>query len=65
MHVNPIVWGEDARVFKPERWIVPNGVPPPSELPQGWNGLITFCDGPRNCIGWRLGILIPSALISV
>ncbi len=28
-----------------------------NELPHGWSGLVTFCDGPRNCIGWRLGEL--------
>ncbi|EED83115.1 predicted protein [Postia placenta Mad-698-R] len=56
MHVNPAVWGPDAAEFKPERWFVPGGVPPPSELPHGWSGLVTFCDGPRNCIGYRLAI---------
>ena len=28
---------------------------PPSELPHGWGSIIAFLDGPRNCIGWRLG----------
>ncbi|CCL99580.1 uncharacterized protein FIBRA_01598 [Fibroporia radiculosa] len=56
MHVNTAVWGPDAADFHPERWIVPGGVPAPSELPHGWSGLVTFCDGPRNCIGYRLAI---------
>ncbi|KAI0732667.1 cytochrome P450 [Fomitopsis betulina] len=56
MHVNSDVWGENANEFVPERWIVPGGVPQPSELPHGWSGLVTFCDGPRNCIGYRLAI---------
>ncbi|KZT71850.1 cytochrome P450 [Daedalea quercina L-15889] len=56
MHVNPDVWGQNAHEFVPERWIVPGGVPPPSDLPHGWSGLVTFCDGPRNCIGYRLAI---------
>ncbi|EPS95624.1 hypothetical protein FOMPIDRAFT_101731 [Fomitopsis schrenkii] len=56
MHVNRGVWGENASEFVPERWIVPGGVPPLSELPHGWSGLVTFCDGPRNCIGYRLAI---------
>lgn len=55
MNINPEVWGEDAHIFRPERWIVPGGIPPPGELPHGWSGLATFCDGPRSCLGWRLG----------
>ncbi|OCH83627.1 hypothetical protein OBBRIDRAFT_742916, partial [Obba rivulosa] len=51
----PSVWGANAAQFEPERWITPGGVPPPSALPHGWSGLVTFCDGPRNCIGYRLG----------
>ncbi|EGO03676.1 hypothetical protein SERLA73DRAFT_149895 [Serpula lacrymans var. lacrymans S7.3] len=57
MQTNPAVWGPDAASFKPERWLIPGGVPPPSELPHGWSGLVTFCDGPRMCIGYRLAIL--------
>ena len=60
MNINPQVWGENANEFVPERWIVPGGVPPPSELPHGWSGLVTFCDGPRNCIGYKLGMSIMS-----
>ncbi|KAI0676401.1 cytochrome P450 [Trametes maxima] len=56
MHVNPTVWGPDAAEFQPARWLTPGGVPPPSDLPHGWSGLVTFCDGPRNCIGYRLAI---------
>ncbi|KAI0642733.1 cytochrome P450 [Trametes meyenii] len=56
MHVNPAVWGPAAAEFQPARWLTPGGVPPPSELPHGWSGLVTFCDGPRNCIGYRLAV---------
>ncbi|KII87864.1 hypothetical protein PLICRDRAFT_42386 [Plicaturopsis crispa FD-325 SS-3] len=56
MHTDPTVWGADAGVYQPERWITPGGIPPPSALPHGWSGLVTFCDGPRNCIGFRLAI---------
>ncbi|TFY67129.1 hypothetical protein EVJ58_g1823 [Rhodofomes roseus] len=56
MQVNPEVWGKNAAEFVPERWIVSGGVPEPSELPHGWSGLVTFCDGPRNCLGYRLAI---------
>ncbi|KAI0356004.1 cytochrome P450 [Trametes cingulata] len=56
MHVNPSVWGPSAARFDPSRWLTPGGVPPPSALPHGWSGLVTFCDGPRNCIGYRLAV---------
>ncbi|OJT08114.1 hypothetical protein TRAPUB_969 [Trametes pubescens] len=56
MHVNPSVWGPDAAQFDPARWLTPGRVPPPSALPHGWSGLVTFCDGPRNCIGYRLAV---------
>ncbi|KAH9852216.1 cytochrome P450 [Lenzites betulinus] len=56
MHVNPAVWGPDAARFDPARWLTPGRVPPPAELPHGWSGLVTFCDGPRNCIGYRLAV---------
>lgn len=59
INTNPSVWGPDASAFNPARWITPGGMPPPSELPHGWSGLLTFCDGPRNCIGWRLGAFSP------
>jgi cytochrome P450 len=56
MNTNPQVWGPDGQSFNPDRWLTSGGVPPPSELPHGWSGLSTFCDGPRNCIGWRLAV---------
>ncbi|KAF9500674.1 cytochrome P450 [Pleurotus eryngii] len=56
MQTNPQVWGPDAGSFDPSRWIKKDGLPAPNELPHGWSGLVTFCDGPRNCIGWRLAV---------
>ena len=56
MNTNPAVWGPDGAEFKPARWLTPGGVPSLSELPSGWSGITTFCDGPRNCIGYRLAI---------
>ncbi|KAI0648755.1 cytochrome P450 [Trametes meyenii] len=56
IHVNPDVWGESAAQFDPARWLKPDGVPPAHKLPSSWSGLLTFCDGPRNCIGYRLAV---------
>ncbi|KAJ7118688.1 cytochrome P450 [Mycena crocata] len=36
--------------------IIPLSRPRPPTLPHGWSGLLTFCDGRRNCVGWRLGV---------
>ncbi|KII84091.1 hypothetical protein PLICRDRAFT_179772 [Plicaturopsis crispa FD-325 SS-3] len=57
MQRNPAVWGADAALFRPERWLTPGGVPPPGELPHTWSGLMAFSEGPRTCIGYRLAVL--------
>ncbi|KAJ7668015.1 cytochrome P450 [Mycena rosella] len=54
MNTNPQVWGPTAAVFDPSRWLQARD---PATFPSGWSGLLTFCDGPRNCIGWRLAVL--------
>ncbi|KAJ7665967.1 cytochrome P450 [Mycena polygramma] len=54
MHTNPRTWGPSAAVFDPTRWLEARD---PTTLPHGWSGLLTFCDGPRNCLGWRLAVL--------
>ncbi|KAK0216094.1 cytochrome P450 [Armillaria fumosa] len=66
MNVNPDVWGPDAHEFKPERWLTPDGTPPAENLPHGpWSSLATFCEGPRLCIGWRLGILEVKVILAL
>lgn len=47
------VW-VDADEFKPQRWF--EALPPSSKTTKGWNGLFTFLEGPRACIGIRLGL---------
>ncbi|KAF7324958.1 hypothetical protein MKEN_00538200 [Mycena kentingensis (nom. inval.)] len=56
MNTNPAVWGPTGDIFDPSRWLVARDASAPA-LPHGWNGLLTFCDGPRNCVGWRLAVL--------
>ena len=49
---NPKVWGEDAHVFNPDRWLDDEYM---SKLPPGaWR---PFERGPRNCIGQELALL--------
>ncbi len=58
LNVSPAIWGSDAARFRPERWLEPNGIPS-SGLPRGpFSNIATFADGPRSCIGWRLGNVI-------
>ncbi|KIY48790.1 cytochrome P450 [Fistulina hepatica ATCC 64428] len=64
MNTNPSVWGPDAVVFSPDRWLKPNGIPAPSQLPRGWSGILTFCDGPRNCIGQRLAVFEAKVILA-
>lgn len=66
MNTRQPVWGPDSEVFRPERWIEPGGIPPHNQLPHGWSSTLSFLDGPRNCLGWRLGecfyFLVPAVL---
>jgi cytochrome P450 len=52
--INRLVW-EDGEEFRPQRWMDPNSRPGAEQLPRGWSGILTFGDGPRNCLGLRLG----------
>ena len=52
---NSQVWGKDGRKFDPYRWIEPGRLPPSSSLTGGINGHFTFIEGPRLCVGYRLG----------
>lgn len=65
-NVDPFVWGKDAEEFKPERWLIPGGVPSADQLPYGpYGNIASFLDGPRSCIGWRLALLEFKIMISL
>jgi cytochrome P450 len=56
LNTDPTVWGPDADQFIPERWLKGGSNPPADELPHGpWGNVSNFVDGPRHCVGWRLG----------
>ncbi|KAF9068335.1 cytochrome P450 [Rhodocollybia butyracea] len=61
LNVNKQVWGNNGDEFVPERWTKPTkpgGIPSPDKVPHGpWAGVSSFSDGPRSCIGFRLGVL--------
>ena len=50
------VWGEDANVWRPERWIEEGGLPDPSAMNAGYARLFAFSQGARVCIGLRLAV---------
>ncbi|OJA11405.1 hypothetical protein AZE42_12467 [Rhizopogon vesiculosus] len=51
------LWGEDAHVFNPERWL--NGTATEKKAtPVGvYSNLMTFLGGVRGCIGWRFALI--------
>ncbi|KAF9068332.1 cytochrome P450 [Rhodocollybia butyracea] len=58
LNVNKQIWGNNGDEFLPERWIKPGGIPSTDKLPHGpWGGVSSFGDGPRSCLGFRLGVL--------
>ncbi|KAG2039490.1 cytochrome P450 [Suillus americanus] len=45
------IWGPDAKEFKPDRWLVEDGISGKAKEVQGHRHLLTFVDGPRTCLG--------------
>lgn len=50
MNLTKTYWGADARQFVPERWLDEERMSCVKDLP-GYQHLLTFGDGPRNCLG--------------
>ncbi|KAI1784699.1 cytochrome P450 [Ganoderma leucocontextum] len=61
LHTAKSVWGEDAREFKPERWLSPPESI--SAVPGVWGHLLTFLGGPHACIGYRFSLVEMKAII--
>lgn len=51
MNTSTRLWGEDAREFKPERWLDRGGIPEKAQELKGYRHLHTFLDGHKMCIG--------------
>lgn len=52
------MWGADSEQFDPERWLDPSRLPPRDKTTFGFCGTNTFIEGPRMCIGYRLGMFL-------
>ncbi|KAF9024029.1 cytochrome P450 [Hymenopellis radicata] len=53
---NKAIFGDDAHVFNPDRWL--RAKPPKSPVSLGvYGNLFTFVGGARSCIGWRFAVL--------
>ncbi|GAA5826477.1 hypothetical protein JCM11251_002387 [Rhodosporidiobolus azoricus] len=63
---NKQVFGEDADLFRPERWIESEEGWRKIEGGVGvWSQILTFLAGPRSCIGYRFALLEFKAILSV
>ncbi|OJA21638.1 hypothetical protein AZE42_12192 [Rhizopogon vesiculosus] len=61
---NKDLWGEDAHVFNPERWL--NGAAKEKKTTSlgVYSNLMTFGGGVRTCIGWRFALIEMKAFLT-
>ncbi|KAI6021237.1 cytochrome P450 [Pisolithus marmoratus] len=59
------VWGADAKVFRPERWLEEDGIPRKAQDIQAYRHMLTFVDGPRTCLGKGFAVAEFKAVMSV
>ncbi|KAI6037499.1 cytochrome P450 [Pisolithus marmoratus] len=53
MNCSEAIWGLDAKVFRPERWLDADGITKKAQEMKGYRHLLTFSDGPRNFLTER------------
>ncbi|KAI5982090.1 cytochrome P450 [Pisolithus albus] len=51
INLSDAIWGLDAKAFKPERWLEPNGITTKAQEVKGHRHMLTFGDCLRSCIG--------------
>ncbi|KAG8214359.1 cytochrome P450 [Butyriboletus roseoflavus] len=61
MNRSAAMWGEDAKMFRPSRWLEgmhgQDGIPTKAKEIQGHRHLLTFVDGPRTCLGKNFAVM--------
>jgi cytochrome P450 len=67
INLSAAIWGEDAKDFKPSRWLEDghSGIPAKAREVQGHRHLLTFSDGPRTCLGKNFALAEFKAVLSV
>ncbi|KAF8119553.1 cytochrome P450 [Boletus edulis] len=67
MNRSSAIWGEDAKKFRPNRWLEngENGIPAKAKEIQGHRHLLTFVDGPRTCLGKNFAVTEFKAVLTV
>ncbi|THH32676.1 hypothetical protein EUX98_g1523 [Antrodiella citrinella] len=65
-NIDPAIWGPDAHLWKPERWLEPlPGTVTNAHAPGIYSNLMTFLGGGRACIGFKFAQLEMKAVLSV
>ncbi|KAI6127348.1 cytochrome P450 [Pisolithus croceorrhizus] len=59
------IWGPDAKVFRPERWLEPDGITKKAQEVKGHRHLLSFGDGPRTCIGKTFALAVIKTELSM
>ncbi|KAJ8583434.1 cytochrome P450 [Rhizopogon salebrosus TDB-379] len=61
---NKDIWGEDAHIFNPERWL--DGIAKEKKATSlgVYSNLMTFLGGVRACIGWRFAVVEIQAFLT-
>uniref|UniRef100_D8PU78 Cytochrome P450 n=1 Tax=Schizophyllum commune (strain H4-8 / FGSC 9210) TaxID=578458 RepID=D8PU78_SCHCM len=64
MHRSKEIWGEDADVFKPERWAPESSAAMLKNIPAIFlSHVFTFLGGSHACIGWRFSVVEMKAIL--
>ncbi|WOO83790.1 Leukotriene-B4 omega-hydroxylase 3 [Vanrija pseudolonga] len=60
------VWGDDAKLFNPERHVAAAAAKGPgAKVPGVWGNLLSFYGGARNCVGYRFAVVEMKAILFV
>ncbi|KAH0826753.1 cytochrome P450 [Lanmaoa asiatica] len=65
MNRSAVIWGEDAKIFRPSRWLEDAGIPARAREIQGHRHLLSFADGPRTCLGKNFALTELKAVLTV
>ncbi|ESK95440.1 cytochrome p450 [Moniliophthora roreri MCA 2997] len=64
INVNRDIWGADAAVFDPERWMDPKRLPETVKWVQAQGNMLTFGDGSKVCLGRAFAIIEFKTVVS-